>query len=70
MHCTVVNAELGRNDSCNAPVPVACNAPWHLDRALTRTDNFVRITGAETFQHVRDELDARTWKCVRRGCRR
>jgi len=58
VQCTVANAELGRTDSCNAPVPAACNVPWFLDRALTRTANFVRISGAEAFQQVRDEIDA------------
>jgi hypothetical protein len=56
--CGVANGELGRGDCCNAPVPSACNVPWYLDRALTRTNNFVSITGAATFQQVRDEIDA------------
>jgi hypothetical protein len=33
VQCTVVNAELGRTDACNSPVPAACNVPWYLDRA-------------------------------------
>jgi len=56
--CTVANAELGRTDACHTPVPTACNVPWYLDRALTRTNNFVSITGPATFQQVRDEIDA------------
>jgi hypothetical protein len=58
MQCTVANAELGRNDACNSPVPAAANVPWYLDRALTRTNNFVSITGPVTFQQVRSEIDA------------
>ncbi len=56
--CLVANAELGLNNCCNSPVPVACNVPWYLDRALSRTNNFVSITGQITFQQVRDEIDA------------
>jgi hypothetical protein len=43
--CQVANAELERSDCCNSNVPGACNVPWFLDRALTRTNNFVSITG-------------------------
>jgi hypothetical protein len=56
--CKVANAELGRGDCCNSTVPSACNVPWYLDRSLTRTRNFVSITGPVTFQQVRDEIDA------------
>ena len=58
VQCTVANAELGRNDACNNPVPAGANVPWYLDKALTRTNNFVSITGAATFQQVRNEIDA------------
>ena len=56
--CKVANGELGRSDCCSASVPSACNVPWYLDRALTRTKNFVSIMGQATFQQVRDEIDA------------
>jgi hypothetical protein len=56
--CRVVNAELGRTDACQSPVPADCNVPWWLDRALTRTDNFVSITGPATFAQVKAEIDA------------
>jgi Papain-like cysteine protease AvrRpt2 len=56
--CLVANGELGRSDCCNSSVPSACNVPWYLDRVLTRTNNFVSITGPVTFQQVRDEIDA------------
>jgi len=56
--CRVANGELSHNDCCNSPVPSACNVPWFLDKALTRTKNFVSITGQVSFQQVRDEIDA------------
>src|SRR5262245_25172552 len=58
VQCTVANAELNRNDACNTPVPAAANVPWYLDKALTRTNNFVSWSGPATFQQVRDEIDA------------
>ncbi len=58
VQCTVANAELNRNDACNTPVPAAANVPWYLDRALTRTNNFVSWSGPATFQQVRTEIDA------------
>jgi Papain-like cysteine protease AvrRpt2 len=57
--CRVANDELSRSDCCNSTVPSACNVPWYLDRALMRTDNFVRIIGQAGFEQVRDEIDAR-----------
>ena len=56
--CRVANAELGHNDCCNNPVPSACNVPWYLDRALTRTNNFVSMTGQASFQQVKNEINA------------
>jgi hypothetical protein len=56
--CKVANAELGHTDCCTAPVPSPCNVPWYLDRALTRTNNFVSISGPATFAQVRAEIDA------------
>jgi len=56
--CLVANAELGLGTCCNSTVPAACNVPWYLDRALTRTNNFVSISGPVSFQQVRDEIDA------------
>jgi hypothetical protein len=56
--CRVANQELGRSDCCNSMVPSQCNVPWYLDKALTRTNNFVNITGPVSFQQVRDEIDA------------
>ena len=56
--CKVANGELGRTDCCNSSVPSQCNVPWYLDKALTRTNNFVSFMGQATFQQVRDEIDA------------
>jgi hypothetical protein len=57
--CTIVNAELGRSDACNTPTPGGANVPWYLDRALTRTRNFVSITaGPAPFSTIRAEIDA------------
>jgi hypothetical protein len=57
--CSVANGELGHNDCCNSGVPAACNVPWYLDRALTRTSNFVSMmSGQAGFAQVRAEVDA------------
>jgi hypothetical protein len=56
--CRIANGELGHSDCCNSPVPSTCNVPWYLDKALTRTKNYVSITGQVSFQQVRDEIDA------------
>jgi hypothetical protein len=57
--CQVANGELGFSDCCDSPVPSACNVPWFLDRALTRTNTFVSMmSGQASFQQVRDEIDA------------
>lgn len=56
--CGVANGELGLTTCCNSPVPGACNVPWFLDRALTRTDNYVSIGGPLSFTDVEQELKA------------
>lgn len=56
--CRVANAELTLTGCCGTPVPTPCNVPWYLDRALTRTGNFVRITGPASVAAVRAEIDA------------
>ncbi|MEU1203697.1 papain-like cysteine protease family protein [Nocardia sp. NPDC005825] len=46
--CTVVNAEVGRNDCCGGAGSVApCNQPWWLDRALQRVGHYNTIVGAQ-----------------------
>ena len=56
--CLIASGELPPNNCCTSPVPIPCNIPWYLDRALTRTNNFVSITGTVSFQTVCDEIDA------------
>ncbi|MFT3877512.1 MAG: papain-like cysteine protease family protein [Propioniciclava sp.] len=57
--CTIANAELGRNDACNSPIPSGANVPWYLDRSLARTNNFVSIhSGPASFATIRAEIDA------------
>ncbi len=40
--CTLVNAELGQTTCCANGATVACNQPWILDGALSRTGNLDR----------------------------
>jgi hypothetical protein len=55
--CKVASDELGLT-CCNTPVPGACNVPWYLDRALTRTNNFISIQGGTvTWETVKLELE-------------
>jgi hypothetical protein len=54
--CKIAGAELGQT-CCNSPVPSACNVPWYLDKALTRTNNFVSIQGGTIpWSQVKQEL--------------
>lgn len=56
--CKIASDELG-NTCCNTPVPGACNVPWYLDRALTRTNNFVSIqSGTISWTQVKQQLQA------------
>lgn len=55
--CKVAADELSKS-CCSSPVPSACNIPWYLDKALTRTKNFVSIQGGTiTWEKVKEELD-------------
>ncbi len=56
--CKVASGELNRTDCCNSPVPAPCNVPWYLDRALSRTNNYVSMTGQASFSTVKAEIDA------------
>jgi hypothetical protein len=38
--CKVVNAEQSQTTCCQNGASAACNVPWYLDKALTRTKNF------------------------------
>lgn len=56
--CKIASAELGLT-CCVSPLPSGCNVPWYLDRALTRTNNFVSIrAGTLTFSEIRAEISA------------
>nr|MDO8114920.1 papain-like cysteine protease family protein [Candidatus Sigynarchaeota archaeon] len=66
--CSIVNAELGRNDCCNNGSSANCNRPWYLDRALTRTGNFQSVQARSgTFNEVVTEIDAGRPLCIRIG---
>jgi hypothetical protein len=66
--CRVVNEELGKDTCCGAEAAGPCNQPWYLDRALTRTQNFVnRLSGSVQFGTIRAEIDARRPLCARIG---
>ena len=55
--CKIASEELG-NTCCDSPVPSACNVPWYLDKALTRTNNFVNIQGGTvTWDKIKQELE-------------
>ena len=56
--CRVACAELNLQTCCEIPAPDDCNVPWFLDKALTRTQNFVSISGPIPFNEVRAEIDA------------
>jgi hypothetical protein len=53
--CKVASAELSLS-CCTSPVPMPCNVPWYLDRALTRTNNFVTVNSPILWQAVLQEL--------------
>jgi Papain-like cysteine protease AvrRpt2 len=55
--CKIASQELGET-CCVSPVPGPCNKPWYLDKAFTRTNNFVSMQGGTaSWETVRDELD-------------
>jgi Papain-like cysteine protease AvrRpt2 len=57
--CRVAGAELSLTTCCDATVPAACNVPWYLDRALTRTSNFDHIvSGTIDFATILSEIRA------------
>ncbi|WP_084534662.1 papain-like cysteine protease family protein [Nocardia yamanashiensis] len=59
--CTVVNAEVGRNDCCGGAASTApCNQPWWLDRALTRVGHFNQMTTPLTTVQLAAELNQST----------
>lgn len=56
--CKVAGAEQNLTTCCQSPVPGACNVAWYLEKALTRTGNFVSVTGPVSFARVKTEIDA------------
>ena len=55
--CKVASKELNQQ-CCATPVPGPCNVPWYLDRALTRTNNFVSIqSGTVSWDTVKSQLE-------------
>jgi hypothetical protein len=55
--CKVASGELGQT-CCTTPVPGACNVPWYLDKAFTRTNNFVSIQGGTAaWSTVKSQLE-------------
>ena len=55
--CKVASLELEKK-CCDSPLPSGCNVSWYLDKALTRTHNFVKMqSGTITWQEVKDELN-------------
>jgi hypothetical protein len=57
--CTVAGHELGQGTCCRDGSTAACNVPWYLDRALTRTGNLERRqSGRIGALRIRRELRA------------
>lgn len=54
--CKIASSELGQT-CCTSPVPGPCNVPWYLDRALTRTQNFVSFGGQMSWSDVKAQID-------------
>jgi len=54
--CKIASAELGQT-CCTSPVPGPCNVPWYLDKALTRTNNFVSFQGPMTWESVKEQIE-------------
>ena len=44
--CSLVNAELNRNDCCGDGGTPGCNRPWTLNRPLARTQNLNFMSGS------------------------
>lgn len=65
--CKIASDELSLT-CCDSPVPSACNVSWYLDRALTRTHNYVSMqSGTITWSKVKEELQKGLVVGVRQG---
>jgi len=57
--CSLANDELGQTTCCLNGSTVACNQPWYLDRALTRTSHLKAFApGSILVAKVKAEIDA------------
>ncbi len=57
--CALVNAELAQTTCCSNGSSAACNIPWYLDRALSRTGNLSSwANGASTFATVQSQINS------------
>ncbi|MEA3187271.1 MAG: hypothetical protein QOD99_1101 [Chthoniobacter sp.] len=56
--CKIACAELNLTTCCDTTVPDDCNVSWYLAKALTRTQNFVSVTGTVSFATVKADIDA------------
>ena len=55
--CKVASQEMA-SDCCATPGSTTCNQPWYLDKALSRTNNHVSISGGTlSWEDVKDELE-------------
>ena len=58
--CEVVNAELGQTTCCQNGSSSACNQPWYLDKALTRTGNLASFSGGvDPMSSVESQVNGR-----------
>jgi hypothetical protein len=69
--CGLANAELDQSTCCGDDGSTeACNQPWYVDRALTRTGNLAaRAAGQAAWEQVKGEIDAGRPICARIGWR-
>lgn len=55
--CKIASQELDKS-CCDTPTPSDCNVPWYLDKALSRTQNFVSYkSGTATFNEIKEQLN-------------
>jgi hypothetical protein len=64
--CNIAKAELGSNTCCSSPT--SCDEPWHLDKTLIRTGNFVsQRSGAIQWRKIKSEILAGRIVCAFNG---
>jgi hypothetical protein len=63
-----VGKELNRGTCCTNGASAACNKPWYVDRALTRTGNLATgRQGRATWTTLKGEINAGRPVCARIG---